>query len=135
MDQHTRLVLYGLVSWLVPFAASFALYSKQGVMLVDVQFFDSLMFVVGSLTAAVLLVSYFKHVRAGYAREGAVVGISWLAINLALDVLILLPMSKMSVMQYLTQVGLSYLVIPVFSITIALIAQNAVDTVNRVRRT
>lgn len=51
-------VLYGFLSWLIPFASSFFFYTREGKLTIDALFFKSIMIVVGSVSAAFLLVSY-----------------------------------------------------------------------------
>ncbi len=82
-------------------------------MLVSPGLFQSVMIVVGSITATVLLVSYFNKQNDGYRKKGIAVGLSWLAINWLLDLAILLPMSGMPVGQYFLEIGLGYLFIPI----------------------
>ena len=79
------------------------------------------MIVVSSITGAVFLILYFKKVTKNYINEGLLVGLIWLAINWILDFIILVPMAKMDVATYFTQIGLRYLTIPVFSITVGLL--------------
>ncbi len=76
------------------------------------------MIVVGSFSAAFLLVSYFKVIKTDYFKEGIIVGSTWFGINILLDLLVLIPMSGMSIADYFTQIGLRYLVIPAMSITV-----------------
>jgi len=80
--------------------------------------FKSIMIVVGSISAAVLLISYFKKINTGYLREGIIVGLTWFGINILLDLLVLIPISGMSVADYFTQIGLRYLVMPAMSIMV-----------------
>jgi uncharacterized membrane protein YpjA len=109
---------YGFLSWLIPFACSFLFYTREGRLLVDAGLFKSIMVAIGSISAAFLLVAYFRGVRARYRKEGIVVGLSWLAMNIVLDLAILVPMSGMPVSDYLAQIGLRYLAIPAMSIAV-----------------
>jgi hypothetical protein len=118
MDKNIRVIVYGVVAWLVPFLASFAFYTPQGQLSIDVFLFKSIMIVVGSITAALLLLSHFKPIRENYLREGILVGVVWLALNLLLDVLVLLPMSGMPLREYFTRIGLGYIVMPVMAILV-----------------
>ena len=118
MNKHIRNILYGFLAWLIPFIASIFFYSKEAGLTVDVYFFKSIMIVIGSITAAFLLISYFKNINTNYIKEGIIVGIVWLVINIILDLLVLIPMSGMSVGDYFTQIGLRYLVMPVMSIMV-----------------
>jgi hypothetical protein len=113
-----RLLAYGGLTWLIPFLAAVPFYSPGGALLVDVFFFKSVMIVVGGITGAALLVLWFGGVRSGYLREGAIVGGVWLAMNWALDLLVLVPISGMDMATYFGQIGLRYLLIPTMSIAI-----------------
>jgi len=118
MNKHIRNILYGFLVWLIPFVASIFFYSKEGGLTIDVFLFKSIMIVIGSISAAFLLISYFKNININYIKEGIIVGIVWFAINILLDLLVLIPMSGMSVEDYFTQIGIRYLVLPVMSIMI-----------------
>ena len=118
MNKNIRNILYGILAWLIPFVASFFFYSKEGGLTIDIFLFKSIMIVVGSISAAVLLISYFKKINTGYLREGIIVGLTWFGINILLDLLVLIPISGMSVADYFTQIGLRYLVMPAMSIMV-----------------
>jgi len=111
MNKYLKLGMFGFVSWLVPFVAAFMFYSQEGQLLVDVSFFKSVMAVVGSATGALLLVMYFGKVKENYLNEGILAGLVFLAMNILLDIMILVPMSKMAIGDYFLKIGLMYLVI------------------------
>ena len=123
MNKILRIILFGFFTWLIPFVAAFLFYTKEGKQLIDVLFFKAIMVAVGSITGAVLLILYFKKVSKNYLNESIIVGLSWLAINWLLDILILLPMSKMSFSAYFTQIGLSYLALPAMTIAVGYVAE------------
>jgi hypothetical protein len=102
---------------------SFFFYFKEG-LTIDIFLFKSIMIVVGSISAAILLVSYFKKINAAYLKEGIVVGIVWFGINVLLDLLILIPMSGMSIADYFTQIGIRYLAMPAMGIAIGKSLEN-----------
>lgn len=106
---------FGFLTWLIPFVLAFAFYTPDGKVWIGIDLFKSIMIVIASLVGSLLLVKYFKNVRNNYFQEGVIVGLVWLAINLVLDILILLPMSKMALGQYFSQIGLRYLMIPIIS--------------------
>ncbi len=118
MKKYLKNVLYGFLAWLIPFIASFLFYSREGGLTIDVFLFKSIMIIVGSISAAFLLISYFKRVDADYLKEGIMVGVIWFGINILLDLMVLIPMSGMLITDYFTQIGLRYLVIPAMSITV-----------------
>jgi uncharacterized membrane protein YpjA len=123
-NKYLRNIVYGFLAWLIPFVASLFFYTKEGILTIDVFLFKSIMIIVGSISAAFLLVSYFKNIKAEYYKEGIVVGFTWFAINILLDLLILVHMSEMSITDYFSQIGLRYIVIPVMSITIGAALKN-----------
>ena len=118
MKKYLKNLLFGFLSWLIPFVTAFFFYTSEGGLTIDIFLFKSIMIVVGSISAAFLLVSYFKKINENYLKEGVVIGISWFAINIILDLLILIPMSEMAYPDYFEQIGLRYLAIPAFSIAV-----------------
>ncbi|MCG8306160.1 MAG: hypothetical protein MI975_02135 [Cytophagales bacterium] len=124
MNKHIRNVLYGFLAWLIPFVTSFFFYTKEGGLRIDIFFFKTIMIIVGSISGAILLISYFKKIDTGYLKEGIYVGMTWLVINILLDLFILIPMSGMSVADYFLQIGLRYIVMPVMSIMIGVALTN-----------
>ncbi len=127
--SHTAyLLLFGFLSWLIPFLASIPFYSTQGGLLVDVFLFKSIMIVVGSLVGTVLMVWLFIRIREGYLREGMLIGFSWLVINWVMDLLVLLPMSGMDISTYFSQIGIRYLVIPIIAVSMGFVLERSVVT-------
>ena len=118
MNKTVRNILYGFLAWLIPFVSAFFFYSKEGGLVIDVFLFKTIMIVIGAIVGAFLLVSYFKRIRNNYLMEGIIVGITWFIINIGLDILVLIPMSGMSLPNYFAEIGLRYLVIPVMSIMV-----------------
>lgn len=124
MNKYVKNILYGFLAWLIPFVASIFFYTQEGKLTIDIFLFKSIMIVVGSISASILLVSYFKKIDGGYLKEGIIVGLTWLVINILMDLLILIPMSGMSSPDYFAQIGLRYLVIPAMSITVGAALEN-----------
>jgi hypothetical protein len=123
MNKYLKLGLFGFLTWLVPFVSGFLFYSPQGQPVVDALVFKAIMIVVGSITGSALLVLYFGKLEKNYASEGVVIGVVWLVLNILLDLLILVPMSKMAIGTYFAQIGLEYLTIPTMSIAMGLVAR------------
>lgn len=116
MNKFIKIVIYGIVIWLVPFIVSFAFVDSLGNFTIPETFFKSIMVVVGALTGVVLSVSYFSCVKKNYFGEGVVIGIAWLAINLSLDLAMVYGgFFKMTPAQYFTDIGLRYLSIPIYT--------------------
>jgi hypothetical protein len=119
-----RKALYGFWAWLIPFVVSVFFYSKNGLS-IDVFLFKSMMVVVGSVSAAVLLVLFFRKASSAYLREGIAVGVMWLGVSIVLDLLILVPMSAMSIGEYFARIGMGYLAMPAMSIAVGKALENA----------
>lgn len=125
MKKYLKNLFYGFLAWLIPFAASFFFYTKEGNLTINIFLFKSIMIVVGFVSAAFLLVSYLRKVNDHYFKEGIIVGLIWFGVNILLDMLILIPESGMSILDYFAQIGLRYLVIPAMSAMIgAALANN-----------
>lgn len=124
MNKSLKIALFGFLTWLIPFVVSFFFYSKEGQPLIDIFLFKSIMIVVGSLTAASLLVLYFRGLKKDYLKEGVIVGLAWFAINIIMDLAVLVPMSGMSIGGYFAQIGLRYIIIPTMSTAMGYVADN-----------
>ena len=107
-----RIVLQGLVVWLVPFTISLPFF-EQGALKVDIFAFKTLMMLVSSTVGLWLLSRSIAESDRRPHIAGLFIGMVWLAINWALDFAILLPISDMSVLDYLFSTGLRYLHMPV----------------------
>ncbi|HII98082.1 MAG TPA: hypothetical protein HA272_02165 [Methanoregula sp.] len=122
-----RRLIAGFLTWLIPFLISIPFFGMDRTLVVDQMLFKSLMIVVGSLTAAILLVWFFAVVPGSFAREAAITGAVWLAMNWALDLVVLVGLMGMPPCDYATGIGLRYLVIPAMVIPAGIIADMAVE--------
>lgn len=116
MKSYIRILILGFLSWFIPYIASFLFFSRQGVLQIDQGLFKSIMVVVGNLSGVWLLAIYFKRETGDYLRKGVLVGLIWLAMNWVLDFAALLPLSHQPLRDYMYQIGLRYLAIPIISI-------------------
>ncbi len=92
MRSPKRALLYGFLVWLVPFLVSFVVFPFRAS---DRPLFESIMAVVLTVSVAVFGVLYMRRPAARPLREGILVGLLWLAISLAIDLLLFLPDSPM----------------------------------------
>ncbi len=107
-----RTTMLGLISWAVPLLISFLFFDRSGQLVVPQALFKSIMIVVfGGLGAALLVAAFRRHRPA--LRSGILIGCYWLFLNLALDLIILLPLTGMGLTDYVFDIGLRYLLIPV----------------------
>jgi uncharacterized membrane protein YpjA len=95
-----------------------------GELSIDIYLFKSIMIIIGGVAAAIFIIVYFNEVSSDFVKESIILGVSWLVINLILDLLILIPMSKMTLGDYFVQIGIRYLVIPVMCIMVGLVLKN-----------
>lgn len=119
----TRNLMLGFLSWLIPFVASFFFFRPGGEMVVPYATFKGIITVVGVSSGCFLLYRYFLLVTADYVRQGVWVGFSWLAINLILDYIFLLPMARIGLSEYILTIGISYLAIPPIAICMGVLLQ------------
>lgn len=115
----TKIILFGFLTWLIPFAISFLFYTKTGDVIVISDFLKLLMIVIVSITSCYFLFNYFKFIENNFIKNGVIIGLSWFAINIMLDAITLMPMMSLDFENYIISIGLRYTIIPVISITIS----------------
>jgi hypothetical protein len=116
MKKALKIFFFGALSWLIPFLASFPFFTKDGKLSIDQGLFKSIMVVVGLATGIFLTYLYFKKLDGRYCFNGFLIGLIWLVMNCGLDILVLLPMSKMALPAYFMEIGVRYLSIPLITI-------------------
>jgi len=109
-----RVVSYGFLSWLVPFAASFLFFGKGGHPVLPIGLIKSIMILIGASLGGVLLFRLFKEFPASL-ESGIAIGSFWFLMNILLDLSILVPMTKMNWGEYFSEIGLRYLLIPIMA--------------------
>ena len=89
----------------------------KGNFLISETFFKSIMIVVGSLVGVILAVRYFKDIKSDFVIEGVLLGVTWLFINLAIDIVFVsIGFFRMTLTQYIMDIGLRYLSMPIYTI-------------------
>ncbi len=121
-----KIIIFGFLTWLIPFIVAMFFYAPGGELLIDIFTFKTIMIIVSSLCATILLVLLFLTIFNNFIREGIIIGSGWLILNWVLDALILLPMNGMDLTTYFSQIGLRYLVIPVTAIGFGFIIEKKV---------
>jgi hypothetical protein len=107
-----RAMGFGFLSWLIPFAISFILFPLKAT---NASLFCSLMSTVVAVTAALLSGLYFRNHRLHGVDEAMVLGVVWLSINLVMDYpMFAYGLMQMTVAQYYSEIGVVYLLYPVF---------------------
>ncbi|MBI5060696.1 MAG: hypothetical protein HZB67_00100 [Candidatus Aenigmarchaeota archaeon] len=112
MKSNKLAILYGVLVWLVPFITGFLAYSIRTSNRV---LFESAMPVVVAFSVVLFSTLYLKNVGGNFLKEGILLGILWFVISIAIDLVMFMPESpmKMSFAEYIMDIGLTYLIIPV----------------------
>jgi hypothetical protein len=125
MKRLAREVGFAVLAWLIPFAVSVCIFPLKAE---HEPLFDTLMGVTLTCSTIALAVIYFRRLTANYVAHGARIGITWAIANWIFDGLMFSsgPM-KMSLNQYLGDIGIAYLAIPVMTIGLGMVASRAAD--------
>jgi len=114
MKSSGKAVLFGLAVWAIPFVVAVSIFQIRES---DRVLFESIM-PVAVVVAVVLFANiYFRNVKTSFFQEGVKLGLVWLAISIAIDLLMFSsgPM-KMAFIDYAKDIGITYLVIPTITI-------------------
>ncbi|HEX5104593.1 MAG TPA: hypothetical protein VFV87_12320 [Pirellulaceae bacterium] len=121
-----KALLLGLLVWLVPFAVAFCVFPLKTSWR---SLFESIMPVTLAAVVTVCALLYFRRATAASVREGLLLGAIWLAISVAIDLpLMLSPPISMPPLEYAADIGLTYLMIPVITVGIAVAQTNRAIT-------
>ena len=120
----TMLLVRGFLTWLIPFIVSFLFFTPNGTPLIDITFFKSIMTVLGCLVGVLLLIQSFTKIKTNYLKESIRIGLIWFLMNIVLDLIFLLPLGKLTLMDYITQIGIRYINIPIISIGMGYLTKN-----------
>jgi hypothetical protein len=122
MASWRRAVLLGLVVWLVPFVVACTIFPWKTSWR---SLFESIMPVTLAATVVVCTLRYFRKTGAASTPEAGRLGLLWLAICVAIDLpLMLSPPIGLSPAEYAADVGLTYVMIPVITVGMALAASS-----------
>ncbi|HTV73609.1 MAG TPA: hypothetical protein VME66_07895 [Candidatus Acidoferrales bacterium] len=113
------LIGFGVMSWIVPFVASIALYPLKAT---NEPLFETIVSILILVSAGGLGRLWYRTVPPVHVSDGFALGTAWLLINVVLDQSMLLSIfgpQRMPLAVYLTQVGLKYLIIPIVLVALA----------------
>lgn len=114
MKSYKKTFLFGLIVWVIPFIAAMAIFPLREN---ERMLFESIMPVVLSLATIIMANLYFKIIEINFIKEGIYLGIAWFIMSFIIDQLMFSwgPM-KMSIIEYIKDIGVTYLMIPVITI-------------------
>jgi hypothetical protein len=123
LNRYLKIIIYGFLVWLVPFAVSFMIYPLK---IPIYPLFESILSVVIAISAVFFSYYYLKNTMDNYVMEGIIIGIAWFIISIALDLVIFMPSSpmQMSLTNYMTSIGPKYLIIPTLTIGMGYMSRN-----------
>ena len=112
MTSWKRAVGLGFASWLIPFACGFAAFPLKKV---NAPLFATVMALIVLETAGVMFQLYFRRIALSI-REALYVAVLWCGINVVMDYPMFAygPM-KMEIGTYYSEIGLVYLVYPLYA--------------------
>ncbi len=115
MKKIFKIIVLGLLIWLICFIIGFIAWPLH-----ESQFmlFKSIMVVSSSIVGILFLSYYFNKIEAKYLNEGILIGIIWFAVNIIMDLIVLVGLLKTPIADYLISPGIAYLTIPIMSIGI-----------------
>ena len=111
--NYTRALLYGLGVWVIPFAVAMFIFPLRAN---ERPLFESVMPVVVAAATVFFAYRYLSRSQGTGWREGVQLGMVFLAVSLVIDLLMFSwgPM-KMSFVDYVKDIGLTYLLMPVIA--------------------
>lgn len=126
MTSWRRAIGYGILVWLIPFAVAFAAVGFKESWR---SLFESIMAVTVAAVVVLLALWYFRRVAQPTAREGVLLGLIWLAISVLIDLpLMLSPPINYSPQEYVADIGVTYLMMPVITAGIGRAASLSADS-------
>ena len=114
MTSLRRALILGVLVWFVPFLVAFLIFPLRES---SRPLFESIMPVALAAIVVVLAGAYFGRVTQASLREGLLLGVLWLGISVVIDAPLMLlggPM-QMTIGEYLGDIGVTYLMIPVIT--------------------
>lgn len=114
MKKLGRLILFGFLSWIFTLAGAMCLSSLRTE---QRRLFETLMSSVLIASAVLFTLLYFRKIHSGFMREAIWLGIAFMACNILFDLPMFMagPM-KMTLPDYLKDIGLTYLGMPIISL-------------------
>ena len=112
MSSWGKAIGLGVLVWAVPFVVAVVIFPLHEP---SRPLFESVMAVTVTATAVVFGLRYMKQVAGDFVRESIRLGILWFIIAIVIDAPLMLiggPM-KMTLAQYMADIGVTYLCIPV----------------------
>ena len=115
MNQYLKIIWFGFLTWLIPFAVSFGVFPFKAT---NRGLFETVMAVTVTAVAVGFAVVYLRRAPGEFLRQGVLIGALWFSVNIAIDLFLFLPPSpmQMTLVDYMTDIGFTYLIYPIVAI-------------------
>ena len=122
MKSIKKTLLYGFLIWLIPFITAFLIFPIRES---NRALFESIMPIMITASVVFFAYHYFKKSDANFVKEGLLLGFIWSAISFVIDLAMFMqgPM-KMPFTDYVMDIGLTYLIIPVITVGFGYLCEN-----------
>jgi len=123
VNKNLKIILFGFLVWLIPFLVAFVIFPLRASMR---PLFESIMPLTLTIVVVILAYYYLKNIKANFVKESVIIGFTWFIIDIAIDLVMFLPASpmQMSLGDYMMDIGLTYVMIPVITIGMGYMAKN-----------
>jgi hypothetical protein len=111
-----RVLLFGFLIWLIPFLVAFGIFSIHET---NRPLFESIMAVTVTLVAVLFSVLFFQKTNKNFLSLGILLAVVWFGICFGIDlVMFTWGAVKMPFWDYVADIGVTYLIIPIVTIGI-----------------
>jgi len=126
MNRYLKIILFGLLIWLIPFLVSFFIYPLKTS---GNPLFESIMPLALNIITVLLVCTYLKTIQMEFVKESILIGVTLFLINIIIDLIMFLPFSpmQMTLNDYMEDIGITYLIIPVITMGMGYLVQNKAD--------
>jgi len=107
-------LLFALAVWVIPFLVAMFIFPIRES---NRPLFESIMPVAVCIAVVIFTILYFKKIESNFVKEGVLLGILFFLVSFIIDLSMFMwgPM-KMSFGEYLSDIGVTYLLMPVITI-------------------
>ena len=125
MKTYKILIFPGIMIWLFTFFTAMVLFPFHDT---NRPLFESLIAAALALFTVIFTNRYFRKINNDFIAAGIRSGFTWMIINLCIDLPLFLqgPM-QMSFVDYLSDIGLTYLIIPTITISAGLLVESKLN--------
>ncbi|NQV17691.1 MAG: hypothetical protein HQ534_04025 [Armatimonadetes bacterium] len=122
MRSTWKMIFFGFIVWLFPFFVSLLIFPLKET---NLAFFETIIPLTITLITVVMTTGFFRKIRKGHLRHiqkrylqiGIILGIIWVFICFFFDLLLFsFGPIKMTFSVYMSDIGFSYLIIPIITI-------------------